>query len=91
MDVGRAEGVQGPHRIESRPIQAARPAESAPLAPSDRLEVSEAARLTSDAVALPALRAEHVAELRRAIESGTYVTDAKLLAALERFFRTEGF
>jgi len=90
MDVGRTEGVHGPYRVENRPIQPARPAEAAPTAPADRADVSEAARLTSEALALPSLRADRIAELKRQIEAGNYQTDAKLLASLDRFLRDEG-
>lgn len=71
--------VNAPHstRTNSAPSPAA---ESA----SDQLQISEAAQLASQLAEIPAIRQDRVNDLRAAIADGTYETDEKLDAALER-------
>lgn len=74
-----AQGINAPHR-------AAAPA-SAPsysVHASDQLDISPEAELISQVHNLPEIRADRVAELKAAIASGTYETDDKIDAALDR-------
>ena len=87
MDVGRTEGVQGPGRIDGKSFHPVNRPETDPLAPSDRLDISEAGRLASEAISLPGLRMDRIAELKQQIEAGTYLTDDKLARAFEKFLR----
>ena len=50
----------------------------------DRLDISEAGQIAARMADIPEVRAERVQELRAAILSGTYETDAKLSTALDR-------
>ena len=86
MDIGRTEGIGGPGRIEGprHPSQVDPSALSSP-APADRIEISEHARLVSEALFLPDVRAERVQEMKRLLESGRFDTEARLEGALQRF------
>ncbi len=70
----------------SRPIGLAEPAPvpGPRLAgrPSDRVDISERARLLSRLAAMPEIRQELVDQVRRQIADGTYETDDKLDEAL---------
>lgn len=86
MDIGRTEGVGGPGRIEGlHPLSKVRPPVPASPPPADRVEISEEARLVSEALCLPAVRSERVEEIRHLIRSGRFETDARLEGALQRF------
>ncbi len=87
MDIGRTEGVQGPSRIEPKAVHPAKPTDLTPPAAADRLDVSEAGRLASEAIAMSPLRLDRIAELKRQIDAGTYQTDEKLARAFEAFRR----
>ncbi len=87
MDIGRAEGVGGPGRIEGAP-RAARttpPAHAPGAAPADRVDISPSAHLVSEALSLPPVRADRVEEVRRLLAAGRFETDARLEGALDRF------
>jgi negative regulator of flagellin synthesis FlgM len=84
--------IYGPSQIHgSQPIHgphAARPAEAAhtPPAPGvgDRIDISEAGQIAGRLAEIPDVRQERVDEIRAALADGTYETDAKLEAAVER-------
>lgn len=86
MDIGRTEGVQGPGRIEGTRIDKVHsdPVQPAPAA-ADRIEMSEVGHLVADAMALPEVRLDRIAELKAQIEAGTYQTEQRLLGALDKF------
>ena len=71
------QNVSGPHRIAATP-----PTSS--LGEVDQLDISPTADLASRALDAPATRADRVAQIRSAIESGSYDTDDKLSMALDR-------
>ena len=75
-----AQQVHGSHTA-----RAAEPT-STPQSPSigDRLDLSEAAQLSSRMAEIPDIRADRVAELRSAILNGTYETEERLSGALDR-------
>jgi len=81
-DVGGKGGPQPAERAgKSAPIrQPASPGSTG----ADRIEISDAAlrisRLLEAASALPEIREEKIAELRQALESGTYRVDPRALA-----------
>ena len=80
-DVGGKGGPQPAERAgKSAPV---RPP-AAPGAGADRVEISDAAlrisRLLESASALPEIREERIAEIRKALESGTYRVDPQALA-----------
>ena len=86
MDIGRTEGVQGPGRIEGKRVERVTPPQTSPTpAPVDRVEISQSGQLISEALALPAVRMDRVAELKKLVEAGTYQTDERLLGALMKF------
>jgi len=86
MDIGRTEGVGGPGGVgETRPVSKVIPPVPSSLLPTDRVEISETARLISEALSLPAVRAERVEEVRRLIQSGRFETEARLEGALRKF------
>lgn len=86
MDIGRTEGVGGPGRIEGlrTPPRAESPEPSSSRM-ADRVEISEAARLISEALSLPGVRADRVAEIRSLIQSGKFDTEARLEGAIRKF------
>jgi negative regulator of flagellin synthesis FlgM len=72
--------IRAPHNA-----QPARPAESAStLTPRDEVEISSSAQLIDQVHQLPEIRQDRVQELRQAIASGSYETEAKLDAAIDR-------
>ena len=73
------QSVSGPHRAAAP----AAPASSS-LAEADQLDISASADLASRALDAPGIRADRVAQIRSAIESGAYETDEKLNMALDR-------
>lgn len=88
MDIGRTEGVGGPGRIGEPPRPSSvnpPPANSPPRA--DRVEISTAAHLLCEALALPPTRAERIEETRRLIAEGRFDTEERLEGALNRFLR----
>ncbi len=88
MDIGRTDGVGGPGRVEGpRPPHRITPPQAASPAPADKVEISEAAQLISEALALPQVRSERVDEVRKLIESGRFDNDERLEAAVDKFLR----
>jgi negative regulator of flagellin synthesis FlgM len=75
-----AQPVNAPHIQRSG--QAAPP--QATSAASDQLDISPAADIASRLGEIPDVRHDRVAELRSAIADGTYDTEARLEAALDR-------
>lgn len=69
-----------PHRV--RNSQA--PASNGVTSGADQLDISREADLVSRIHEIPDIRVDRVAELRAAIESGTYETPDKLDVALDR-------
>ncbi|MDA7950416.1 MAG: flagellar biosynthesis anti-sigma factor FlgM [Pirellulaceae bacterium] len=67
------QGVEAPKQIEK------------PSA-TDQLDISPEAQLLSQARELPDIRADKVADIRKAISEGTYDTDEKMEIALNRLF-----
>lgn len=61
------------------PVDAARRSET-----TDRVELSEHARFMEKLRAMPPVRAEKIAQIRAAIDAGTYDSDEKLSVALDR-------
>jgi len=88
MDIGRTEGIGGPGRIEG-PHKASKINPPAPPAPppADKVEISSQARLVSEALSLPSVRAERIAEIRKLIQAGLYENDARLEGALLKFLQ----
>lgn len=84
--------IYGPTHVHpSQPISAphathsARPPQGAEQsAHADRVEISTAAQLVDRVRDLPEIRADRVAQIRAAIADGTYETDEKIDAAVER-------
>lgn len=78
--------VQGPHRGAAP--QAAAPANS--LGEVDQLDISAAGDAASRSLDAAPIRQDRVAQLRAAIEAGTYETDEKMSAALDRLLDRMG-
>lgn len=75
-----AQPIGAPHSARS-----ARPVETPqPTAPSDEVNISDAARLVEMARQIPDIRQDRVEALRAQIAAGTYETDERLNAAVER-------
>ncbi len=85
MVIGRTGGVSGPQPIQPSSTPAARKAyASAPPAKSDTAEISLQARYLKKLHELPAIREDRVERLREQILDGTYDTEEKMRAAVER-------
>ena len=74
------QSINAPHRAQS-PQPAA---ETGYATGADQLDISREADMVSRARELPDIRTERVAEIRAAIEAGTYETADKLDIALGR-------
>ena len=86
MDIGRTEGVHGPGRIEGKRVHHVTPPQvQQPQDAGSRAEISQIGRLVSDTLALPDVRMEKVTEFSRLLNAGIYMTDERLLGALEKF------
>ena len=87
MDVGSTSGVGGAGRVDGpQHVGPVKPsATSVPSAAADKVQLSPQAKIASDALALPAVRAERVDEIKKLIESGRFDTDARLESALDGF------
>lgn len=86
MEVPGMNPVQG-----SLPVQPTQPAgetssadSAGPVAPRDDVEISEAGRLMQELSEPSDLRAERLAQIKEAINDGTYETEEKLQVAIER-------
>lgn len=55
-----------------------------PVAPRDEVEISAVGRMLDDASRTPGIREQRLAEIKSAIEAGTYETPDKLQIALDR-------
>ena len=55
--------------------------------PVDRVEISQIARLMSEATLLPEVQAEKIAQVRAQIEAGSYITPEKMDIAVERLLQ----
>src|SRR5690349_10428314 len=71
----------------SRPETTSRPAEAAPAGPTspkDEVEISAVSKMLDDASRTPGVREQRLAQIKAAIEAGTYETPEKLEIALDR-------
>jgi negative regulator of flagellin synthesis FlgM len=75
-----AQPIHGPHA--PRPAEATAPSGSSSI--GDQLDISEAGRIAAQLAEIPDIRSDRVAELRAAIASGTYETEARISQAVER-------
>jgi flagellar biosynthesis anti-sigma factor FlgM len=58
-----------------------------PERPGDRVELSDHARFLDQLRRLPNVRSDHVEEVRQAIADGTYETEPRLEAAIDRLIQ----
>jgi|TARA_B110000116_G_C16394325_1_gene384416 negative regulator of flagellin synthesis FlgM len=87
-NVHGAQPINGPHQIDS----AKSAEETTATSQADQLDISHEAELASKVAELsgqvqdiPDVRADRIANIREAIEQGTYETEDKLDIALDRF------
>jgi len=88
--------VQGPGSVQrsvpTGPAKSARPAaqpqSAAPATPKDAVEISSSGQLLDKLSKSPQIRAERLAQIKAAIDSGHYDTDEKLEAALMSLFQS---
>jgi negative regulator of flagellin synthesis FlgM len=59
-------------------------ASMAPTTPKDEVEISEVGKMLDDASRTPGIRDQRLAQIKAAIEAGTYETPEKLELALNR-------
>jgi negative regulator of flagellin synthesis FlgM len=73
------------------PVSAAGPAAPAgPTAPRDEVEISSVGRMLDEATRAGGIREQRLAEIKSAIEAGTYESPEKLQIALERLLERIG-
>lgn len=89
MSIGPTGPVGGPAPVD--PWQPVRGIESKELLPpiQDRIEISEAGRLATEAIQLDPVRTERIEELRRSIEAGLFETPERLELALSKFLEQQ--
>jgi negative regulator of flagellin synthesis FlgM len=75
------QGINPPHGRNSVQLS---PPQSTSIG-GDRLELSEAAQVASRLTDAAQIRQDRVTEIRQSIAAGTYETEGKLDAALDRF------
>ncbi len=92
MDVNGPGSVHGTSPIHSIPSahEVERPADPSQAVPQDEIEISPAGKMLEELSRSPQIRAERLAELKAAIEAGSYDTPEKLEAALERMIAEIG-
>jgi negative regulator of flagellin synthesis FlgM len=61
-----------------------KPQAAGPIAPKDEVEISAVGKLLDDASRISGIREQRLAEIKAAIEAGTYETPEKLEMALNR-------
>jgi negative regulator of flagellin synthesis FlgM len=77
--VHSSQAISGPHRTAAPAAPA-----TGSLAEADQLDISPTADLASRALDTSVIRADRVAQIRSAIEAGSYESDEKLNVALDR-------
>lgn len=86
MDIGKTDGVGGPGRIHGpNKISRVTPTTPSVASSADKVDLSRKAGLVSKALALPQVRMERMAEVRKLIESGRFDTETRLEGALKKF------
>ncbi len=92
MDVNGPGSVHGTSPIHSIPTahEVERPADSSQAVPQDEIEISPAGKMLEELSQSPQIQAERLAQLKAAIEAGSYDTPEKLEAALERMIAEIG-
>ncbi|MGA2796476.1 MAG: flagellar biosynthesis anti-sigma factor FlgM [Thermoguttaceae bacterium] len=75
------QSIGAPHNVRNTQAPA-KPESTSTI--HDSVEISDAARLVAEARDIPDIRQDRVNEIRQQIASGTYETEAKLNAAVER-------
>ena len=75
-----------------RPETAIAPEDAAPArpaSPNDEVEISAVGKLLDEASRTPGIREQRLAEIKAAIEAGTYETPEKLELAVKRLLELE--
>ena len=92
MDVRGIGSVPGatPIRPAGQPSAAPSAGVAKPQFPRDELQLSAAGKMLDQLSQNPDIRQERLAQIKAAIENGTYDTDEKLEAALSKMFNTMG-
>jgi negative regulator of flagellin synthesis FlgM len=86
--------VHGPSSVGvSLPISHNRPAASiqentavSPMSPRDEVDISAVGKMLDDVSRTPGIREQRLAQIKAAIDAGTYDTPEKLEIALSRLF-----
>ena len=86
--------VRGPGSVGGAlPIRDLRPSvefeqatSSPPMTPRDEVDISEAGKMMEEMSRTPGVREQRLAQIKAAIEAGTYDTPEKLELALSRMF-----
>lgn len=93
MDVNGVGSIQGSFPIRpSRPAtEVPRASETKPIETNDAVEISPAGKMLDDLSKSSEVRAERLAQIKAAIDAGTYETPEKLEAALSKMLGEIGF
>lgn len=88
MIIGPTGPLGGTNPID--PTHNIRPTEPKDLLPpiQDKVEVSEAARLSSEALSIDPIRLDKIQNLKMEIQAGTFDTTERLEKALQKFLET---
>ncbi len=91
MDVSGIGSVSGATPTRAVAPVATQPATSSQIAaPKDELEISTAGKMLDRLSESPDVRAERLAQIKKAIDNGAYDSDEKLEAALSKMFDSLG-
>ena len=89
MDIGRTEGVQGPSPVDpSKKVgKVGKASEAAATPKTDKVEISDNARMISEVLGLPGMRQEKIDEIRQLIEQGKFDTQERLKGAIDQLLK----
>lgn len=90
MEVNGLGSIHGAYPVRStqQPAEAASPSS---LSPQDELEISSVGKMLQDMNGPSDVRAERLAQIKAAIDDGTYETSDKLQIALDRLLDDIGY
>jgi len=80
----RAASAAVPVRTVRPAVDVQQPAATSAFAPTDQVEISSMGKMLDDVSRTPGLREQRLAQIKSAIEAGTYDTPEKLELALSR-------
>lgn len=89
--IGSAAGAFPVRPLQNTSLRGETASVSRPVSPQDEVQISSAGKMLDQISQNSEMRQERLARIKEAIANGTYDTDAKLEAALERMLGQIGY